>query len=257
MRPTVGINPAYVYNPNLGIGSVPGGGVQYASFGSGADGAVTISADTTLTRDMYYTTLVVGAGKILTTAGWKIYASTSITNNGTISNNGLSPTVYTLGLPGAGGSLGAGGTGGMAAAAPGVSGSPPSPATIMGGLGGNASSGALGGVVNGASGLNKSNYTATSISGGGGGAGSTYSWQGKGAGGGGVVMISSPIVTNNGVVSALGGNGVTTYGGGGGGGGVVLIVSTTRTGNAATAAAGTADAGCIGLGGQVFELTVP
>lgn len=72
---------------------------QAVAYGSGVDGAVTISADTTLTRDMQYTTLTVNSGKTLSTAGFTILCSVLLTNNGTITDSTN------------GGTGGAGGTG--------------------------------------------------------------------------------------------------------------------------------------------------
>lgn len=54
----------------------------------GSDWAVTISSNTTLTSDMFYTTLVVDNWFTLNTWGYRVYANTSITNNWTIANNG-------------------------------------------------------------------------------------------------------------------------------------------------------------------------
>lgn len=56
-------------------------------YGSGADGAVTISVDTTLTRDMYYTTLTVNTGITLNTSGFTVQCTTLLTNNGTITDS--------------------------------------------------------------------------------------------------------------------------------------------------------------------------
>ncbi len=57
-------------------------------FGDGSDSAGVISGDTTLARDMYYTTLVVNSGVKLDVNGFKVFAKTSITNAGTIRRNG-------------------------------------------------------------------------------------------------------------------------------------------------------------------------
>jgi hypothetical protein len=60
-------------------------------FGNGADGDVTISADTSLVRDMYYNNLTVDSGKTLNCAGYRIFVKGTLTNNGTIQrtpNNG-------------------------------------------------------------------------------------------------------------------------------------------------------------------------
>lgn len=53
-------------------------------FGNGSDGNVTISANTSLSRDMYYNTLTVNSGITLFTNGFKIFVKETLTNNGTI-----------------------------------------------------------------------------------------------------------------------------------------------------------------------------
>lgn len=57
-------------------------------FGTGADGDVTISANTTLTRDMHYNNLTVNATYTLNTDGYSVYVKNKLTNNGTIADNG-------------------------------------------------------------------------------------------------------------------------------------------------------------------------
>src|SRR3990172_2562439 len=57
-------------------------------FGSGSDGDVTISGDTTITRAMYYNNLTVDSGFNLITANNKIYVKGTCTINGTIHQNG-------------------------------------------------------------------------------------------------------------------------------------------------------------------------
>lgn len=68
-----------------------------AIYGSGVDGAVTISEDTILTRDMQYTTLVVNEGVTLDTRGYIVSCKVSLTNAGIITDN------YSGGLGGRGG----------------------------------------------------------------------------------------------------------------------------------------------------------
>jgi len=87
------------------------------TFGDGSDGAVTIAADTTLTRDMFYSTLTVNAGFILTTDGYRIFCTGTVTVNGTIQHNGNAGVVGTVGAAGANGPAGAGGAGGAGGAA--------------------------------------------------------------------------------------------------------------------------------------------
>ena len=71
--------------------------LQYANaalvslYGSGVDGDVTISVNTTLARDMYYNNLTVNSGVTLNTNGFKVYVRSTLTNDGTIGtvgNNG-------------------------------------------------------------------------------------------------------------------------------------------------------------------------
>lgn len=57
-------------------------------FGDGSDGNVTISANTTLTADMYYDNLTVNSTYTLTTAGYRVFVKNTLDNNGTIRWNG-------------------------------------------------------------------------------------------------------------------------------------------------------------------------
>ena len=72
------------------VGSLPasGGGLADVYFGAGTDGVVTIAVNTSLTRDMCYSTLTVNGGQTLTLDGNKIKASVKVDNNGTISVKG-------------------------------------------------------------------------------------------------------------------------------------------------------------------------
>lgn len=81
-------------------------------FGDGSDGAVIISSNTTLTRDMYYTDLTINSTFTLDTGGYRIFGNGVLINNGTIRNNGANASGTTGGSGGAGGSLKSGGTGG-------------------------------------------------------------------------------------------------------------------------------------------------
>ena len=77
-------------------------------FGDGSDGNVTISADTTLTSDMFYNNLTVNDTKTLNAGGYYIYVKNTLTNNGTISRNGNNG--------GNGSEIGSGGSAGAAVA---------------------------------------------------------------------------------------------------------------------------------------------
>ena len=57
-------------------------------FWDGSDGDVTISSNTTLTRDMYYNNLTVNSTFRLSTAWFRVYVKGTLTNNGFISDNG-------------------------------------------------------------------------------------------------------------------------------------------------------------------------
>ena len=91
----------------------------YQIFGDGSDGATTTFGIVTLTRDMYYSNLTISTTSTIITAGYRIYVSGSLINNGTISNNGangLSGAFNSNGGAGAGGvTVGAGGSGGAGA----------------------------------------------------------------------------------------------------------------------------------------------
>lgn len=70
------------------VGAVAAVAFNKLFFGDGSDGAVTIVANTTLTRDMYYSSLVVNAGVTLNTNGWRIFCRGDVGGAGTIANDG-------------------------------------------------------------------------------------------------------------------------------------------------------------------------
>jgi hypothetical protein len=82
-------------------------------YGNGKHGDATITGTVTLTQNMYYRNLVVQNGAIVNTGGYAIYANLSITNAGTIRNNGTVGTVGGDGGPTSsdGGPAGPGGAG--------------------------------------------------------------------------------------------------------------------------------------------------
>jgi len=129
---------------------VPAGG-GLAIFGDGSDGDVTIASNTTLTRDMFYNNLTVNSSYTLNTGGYRIFVKGTLTNNGTIENNGGDGSNAVSTTPGSGGSGSAGslgcgangGGGGGVAAGAGVPGSPGSNADTS--FGGNGATGGVGG----------------------------------------------------------------------------------------------------------------
>ena len=117
-----------------------GASVLPPNLGDGSDGAVTISADTTLTRDMNYSSLTVNSGVTLYTNGYAIRCTGTVTIDGTIDNSATSTSNTSLGRGGKQGTLGGGANSTLAIALQdypvGVEGNVPAPATISGGAGG-------------------------------------------------------------------------------------------------------------------------
>lgn len=95
----------YIYNDARGF-SVP----TVNDYGDGSDGDVTISVDTTLTRDMFYNNLTVNTGINLNSGGYRIFVKDTLTMSGTakISRNGGNGTNAVTTTPGNGGTLAAG-----------------------------------------------------------------------------------------------------------------------------------------------------
>ena len=54
------------------------------AYGSGVDGTVVVSADTSLSRDMYYANLTINSGAHLNTNGFRVFVSNTLTLNGSI-----------------------------------------------------------------------------------------------------------------------------------------------------------------------------
>mgnify|MGYP001136493254 FL=1 len=57
-------------------------------YGSGMDGNITISTNTTLTRDMYYNNLTINPGIVLDTAGYKVFVRNNLAMAATSTNQG-------------------------------------------------------------------------------------------------------------------------------------------------------------------------
>lgn len=232
-------------------------------FGDGSDGAavfdgvnpVTGASGTgpyTLTRDVFYTDATVTAGVAIITAGWKMFCSGTLTNAGTIHNDGGAASGTTAGTAAPGGLYG-GGTAGGAGLASGTTttAGPNGVATnstgwhnigSIGGAGGNSNGGNAGPVrtkspVTGyhdlinilmglaitpgtvdISGSNTPvvNNLAGGTGGGGGGrtSGGTAVASGAGGGGGGIVVVVARYIDNTGgTIRANGGNGGNAAGG--------------------------------------------
>lgn len=227
-------------------------------FGTGADGDVTIAANTSITSDLTngvknYRNLTINSGVTLTLPGGIIFVSDTLTLTGTISangNNGASNAAgATVGGPFVAGTALNGGANGANSGA-GTQGAPTANPTggqvvIGGGRGGSGGTANSGGTAGGTAGALAS---LTSISdagwrshlpsiltamvqsraiplqvtgggtGGGGGAGSGGIGGGGGSGGGCVIIVARH-VSGSGTISANGGNGGNAFSGNSGGGG--------------------------------------
>ncbi len=56
-------------------------------YGTGSDGTVVIASNTSLTRDMYYSSLTINSGSHLNTNGFKVFVKNTLTVNGSIGIN--------------------------------------------------------------------------------------------------------------------------------------------------------------------------
>jgi hypothetical protein len=223
--------------------------------GDGSDGTATIAVNTTLTRNMFYSSLTINPGIVLNPGGFAIFCTGTITLNGDIERNGNPGTPGLPAIPGSGvggpalasgflfGSY-AGGTGGFGGATPGVAGgstlNSPRGYAGTGGAGGFAgfSAAGPGGIVANELPAGGDVRTIREMvklrdafgayidggAGGGGGGGAGGGGAGGGGGsGGGVILIAAREFAGAGFVRALGGMGAPGAGGagpGGGGGGM-------------------------------------
>ena len=266
-------------------------------FGDGSDAALVFDGTSTIlglvpssgvytmNRDLFATTLVINSGATLVSHGYRIFATQSLTNNGTISDAGNAGTSTTAGASTGAGVFTPGATGGAGATGVG------STAVITGGggfgigaggAGGSGSSGAGGGANNpqnasvwfvyrepscvlpGVMNFGGAARNFTGAGGGGGGGGDGTNKGGGGGGGGGLIVMLAPSITNNGTITVIGGNGgggaTGNCGGGGGGGGgsiyaltlVAWTAGTTNiTGGSAGTGVGTGATGSAGTNGFV------
>jgi prepilin-type N-terminal cleavage/methylation domain-containing protein len=195
----------------LNAGAVPGAAILTGAaiatssmFGTGQDGSATISATTTLTRDMHYTNLTVDTGVTLRTGGFRIFATGTVTINGAIAHNGGAAATGTVGgrcttsyqcAVSLGGGVSSMATGGTA---------PASAAEILsldGSVRGGAGTGYGGGVVVIAASTISGAGTITANSGG---------VNGQAAGGGSINVITSSAALN-GVSLSVAGNGTGSF----------------------------------------------
>lgn len=143
------------------------GSSNQLTFGNGRDGSVTVTTPITLTRDMFYTALTLGASGTVTTNGYRIFVKgattfSSSSSVGALQCNGTiggAPVTTTKGTAAAGQSsntiggsgLGTVGADGGAEGNPGVVG-PSFSASALGGRGGQGGQGGTGAFVGGLAG---------------------------------------------------------------------------------------------------------
>ena len=241
-------------------------------FGSGKDGDIVITSNTTLSRDMEYRNLTINSGA-LNPNGWRIFVSNTLTiaSGGKISRNGTSN----------GSALAAHTIGGSGAGAPGVRSPYPRHPLVKGAKGEDSEAGGNGGAggscgAGGGAGGKGGNWVINGIpgiapiiiprsGGAGGGSGDADGYGGcaassrVGASGGGVLVIFAKNIVMNGDITAKGGNGVNAYGcgcggptrggSGGGGGGHIFLAYKTKTGSGIIdVSGGNGGNGCVGCG---------
>ena len=219
-----------------------------SDLGTGATGAVTLTATATLTRTVDYTTLTIDANVTLAVAGYVVRCTGTMTVIGTVSNNGENgdiPHIFTGGTPVPGAPTGAlqGGADGVRVTASvlaktGIA----SPlATIQGGPGGAAEGYAGGAEVNfGPMSPSFQSLHSASISGGGSGAcvisRNTGANSASGGAGGPVVLMANRF-DGTGIVQSKAGTGyretppglTTIVSIGGSGGGPVIVACRTNS----------------------------
>lgn len=220
-------------------GGSSGSGAPF--FGDGSDGQVTIDSNTILSRDMFYESLLVDDGAILTTNGFRLFVTGALINNGTLTAdgghgaNGIDGTSYYFG----------GGPGGAPGAAPYASGSLPIPPPgKVGGIGGGGGCGVQG-PTSGSSGASGTvGDSATKSLGAAGAAGGSAGSGGAGGGGTGAAgssggmagmqigaVVNAPrsgiaaftLFDTQPVFAGLSGSAGSGSGAGGGGGGGAII----------------------------------
>jgi hypothetical protein len=238
-------------------------------FGDGSDGSVTISTNTTLTRDMYYMNLTINADAFINAAGFRVFVKNVLTfaaNTSAIRNNGGTGGTVTGGTGAVRGTLGGGGDGGTGVIYNGgvnwtacTGGGVPIEPTALGGMGGDNA--AFGGSTCFASALTPPGATIGGIrifsgitsamigrtldnalvGGGSGGAGGGQSdgnipaSAGGGGGGGGVLFVASQYIVGSGKIQANGGTGgiaqnqQNSQGSGGSGGGGGVVILISTT----------------------------
>lgn len=252
-------------------------------FGDGSDGDVTISANCTINKIMYYNNLTIDSGVTVTSdkKALIIYVKNTLTNNGKISMTGkgaggggisdnycYSPCSVNANGKNGGDGLISGGSGGNCGGS--------------GGSGGAGDDAKLRALVNHIGYCEWCNFPNVGAGGGGGGGTAScsgdgtacyaYDLSGDGRAGGGAIYIFAKNIVNNGTIEAKGENGENggsasggsrkRAGGGGGAGGLIVLKYITKSGtgnidvsggNGGTGASG-CENGQAGSDGKIFEV---
>lgn len=195
-------------------------------YGTGSDGSVTISANTTLTSDKFYQNLTINSNIVLNTAGYRVFVKNLLTlnSNSTIGVGTADSYTMNTGFSGTGSISGGGATNtGVANSLGGNSATQTAtaPTVAQGGTGDKTTQSgywyqptqAIRGYV-----INASNVTPLFLRGGAGGSGGA---------GGGIVILSSRYISVASSTAHIKATGLS--GSGGGGGGVILLNSTHAT----------------------------
>lgn len=190
-------------------------------YGTGSDGSVTISANTTLTSDKFYYNLNIDSNVVLNTAGYRVFVKNLLTlsSNSTIGVGTANTYTMTTGFSGTGSIAGGGGISGAVTNSLGGNSASQSavvPTAAQGGTGDKTTtSGYWYQPIHSVKGyvLNASNTTPLFLKGGAGGS--------NGVGGGVVIIGARYISATSANIKATGAAGAN-----GGGGGVIILVST-------------------------------
>jgi len=90
---------------------------DFLLYGDGSDGDVTVSTDTTLTRDMFYDNLTMSGNAVISMAGYRVFVKGTYSGSGTLSalsggngGNGGNANLMTAGTAGTGGAATASGS---------------------------------------------------------------------------------------------------------------------------------------------------
>ena len=193
-------------------------------YGTGSDGSVTISANTTLTSDKFYYNLSVDSNVVLNTAGYRVFVKNLLTlsSNSTIGVGTANTYTMTTGFSGVGSIRGGGGISGAVSNSLGGNSATQTalvPTVAQGGTGDKTTTSgyyyqpihSIKGYV-----INASNTTPAFLYGGAGGS--------SGVGGGVVIIGARYISATSANIKATGATGAN-----GGGGGVIILVSTHAT----------------------------